>query len=127
MSFGISTLATSSSLKFGTSTMDFGNKPQKPEIAEKLKQLRASEKQLAKRMEWVADPEYWVCLAFKDEKDKKNLLKALGLELEFGGKYLWCHDVAKSLGVALIPCNFKNKGVYSGKDAKLEGMLLSTL
>ena len=123
MAFGKSSLALSSSLKFGTSTMNFGSKSKKSEISEHLKQLRGSERQLAKLMEWRADPEYWICLAFKDEKDKENLLKALGLELEFGGKYLWCHDVAKSLGVDLIPCEFKNKDVYSGNDAKLEAMI----
>lgn len=127
MSFGKSSLSLSSSLKFGTSTMNFGIKSKKPEVSEHLKQLRASERQLAKLMEWRADPEYWICLAFKDEKDKENLLKALGLDLEFGGKYLWCHDVAKSLGIDLVPCDFKNKDVYSGNEAKLEAMVLSPL
>ena len=122
MAFGKNSLNLSSSLKFGSSNLKFGKK-EKQEVSEHLKNLRSSEKKLAKLMEWRADPEYWVCLAFKNDMDKTNLLKALGLELEWNGKYLWCHDVANALGMTLIPCEYQNKDAYSGNESKLEAMV----
>lgn len=123
MAFGKSSMSFGSSLSFGSSSLSFEGTKKKKEVTEKMKQIRASEKELAKLMEWRADPEYWICLAFSSESHKTNLLKALGLELEFDGKYLWCHDVAKSLGVELLPCTYKNKDVYSGNESKLEAMI----
>lgn len=111
------------SMNFGTSSLSFQSPKGKKEISEKLKAIRADEKDLAKLMEWRADPEYWLCLAFASEKHKQNLLAALGLELEFGGKYLWCHDVAKALDVELLPCTFPNKDVYQGKETRLEALV----
>lgn len=127
MSFSKASLTLSSSLSFGQSSLSFGKKEKKTEISEHLKKLRSNEKELAKLMEWRADPEYWICLAFRSEKEKTNMLKALDLELEFGGKYLWCHDVAKSLGVELIPCPYKNKDTYSGSDKQIESMISDKL
>lgn len=123
MAFGKSSLALSNSLNFGKTSLQFTGKKKKSEVSEKLKNIRADEKQLAKYMEWCADPEYWICLCFRTESEKANMLKALGLELEFGGKYLWGHDVAKALGKELVPCPFKNKGLYSGRETKLEAMV----
>lgn len=123
MAFGKTSLSFGSSMNFGSSSLSFTSTKKKKEVTEKMKQLRASEKELAKLMEWRADPEYWICLAFSCEAHKANLLTALGLELEFGGKYLWCHDVAQSLDIELLPCEYKNKDVYSGKDAKIESLI----
>lgn len=118
-----STMKIGSSLNFGQSSLTFDKKNKKPEISEKLKGIRADEKQLAKYMEWCADPEYWICLCFRNEQEKTNMLKALNLELEYNNKYLWCYDVAKSLNVELIPCNFLNKGLYTGREKKLEDLV----
>lgn len=124
MAFGKSSLSFGSSLSFDTQgQFNFGTGPKKKELSEHLKKVREDEKNLAKYMEWCAEAEYWFALAFRTEEEKANCLKALGLELEYDGKYLWCHDVAKALGVELVPCTFKNKNAYSGHDARIESMI----
>ena len=123
MAFGKTTLGFSTSMNFGTSTLSFETKKKKNEISEKLKDIRASEKELAKLMEWRADPAYYTCLGFRTEKEKQNLLKALGLSLECNDRFLWCYDLAKALDVELIPCPYKNKNAYAGSEKGLEGMI----
>ena len=98
-------------------------KKKKPEISEKLKSIRMDEKQLARHIKWTGDTDYHTCVCFNTETEKANTVKALGLELEYEGKYLWCHDVASVVGVELIPCEFKNKGAYNGSEKKLEEMI----
>lgn len=112
-------------LNFKGSQADFSKygKKKKPEISEKLKSIRMDEKQLAQYMKWTGDTDYHTCICFNTEKEKENTVKALGLELEYEGKYLWCHDVARVVGVELIPCDFKNKGAYNGREKKLEEMV----
>lgn len=123
MAFGKSSLSFGSTLSFdGKSQLNLSN-AKKKEISEHLKKVREDEKNLAKYMAWCSEAEYWLALAFRNEKEKENCLKALGLELEYDGKYLWCHDVAKALGVELVPCTFKNKNEYTGHDARIESMI----
>ena len=108
---------------FGSNTnFSFGAKP-KEELSEAAKANKARTKELARYIDWIVDSEYFFCLSFHTEKEKSNCLKALGLELEYGGKYLWCHDVAKVLGMELIPCEFKEKNTYKqGTNKRMEDM-----
>lgn len=106
----------------GNANFSFGMKP-KEELSEAAKANKARTKELAQYIDWITDSEYFFCLSFRTEQEKENCLKALGLELEFGGKYLWCHDVASVLGLELIPCEFNEKNTYrEGSNKRIEEM-----
>lgn len=116
------------SLNFGTSSFDFNSSKKKPEISDQLKAIREDEKNLAKYMKWTAENNYFLSLCFLSENEKENMLKALNLQPECNGRFLWCHDVARVLGIELLPCHFKNKQAYvSGRDKKLENLVDSNL
>ena len=107
-----------SKLQF-SSGLNFGNfGPAKKEISETLKSIRKDERQLNDYLDWVVQSDFWLCLCFPDETQKANLLKALGLELEWD-KYLWCHDVAKVVKLDLVPCTYKQRAFSGKQDPKL--------
>lgn len=104
--------------------IQFGNVKKKKEVGEKLKEIRKSEKETQEFLLWSCDTEYYVCIAFKTEKEKENMLKAVNMSLEFEGKYLWGPTLAKNLGIEVIPCTFKNVRVESRLDKKIESVTM---
>lgn len=114
-------------INFDSSAYNFTDPRKKPkkEISEKLSSLRNDEKNLAKYLEWTAEGSAYNILCFKTQADKDNTLKALGLEAVYDGRFVWCHDVAKAVGVELIPCPFKEKGMYQGREKRLEEMVIT--
>lgn len=124
-SFGKTTSTFSQSLSFGANnaTFDFGVKRDKKEIDESLKETRAREKDLAKWMEWTGDPEYFLCLSFRNKEEKEGFQKAINAKAEYDDRYIWCHDFAKAVGATLVPCLFKNKNEYKGCDKKMADMI----
>lgn len=111
---------------FTSSYFNFSHPHKAPhkEISEKLKSIREDEKKVANYLDWIGTSGGAITICFKNEKDKANTLKALGLEAEYGGKYVWCHDVARALGIELLPCEFKEKE-YTGREKKLEEMVIT--
>lgn len=110
------------SFNFGQTGLNF-IKEKKPEISEKLKGIREREKNLHEFLIWTSDTEYWICICFRTENEKENMLKALDLQLEFNNRYLWCYNVANKLNMELLPCTFPNKGIYTGKNKSLENFV----
>ena len=125
LSFGKTTTSFSSNMNFGanSTTYDFGTKDDKQEISESLKETRAREKELAKWMAWTGDPTYFLCLAFRSKEEKDAFQKAINIQAEYDGKYIWCHDFAKAIGATLVPCLFKNKNDYKSCDKKISEII----
>lgn len=114
----------SSSFNFSQTQLDFGNKKPEKTVPETLQNIRAEEKKLASYLLWTEQGDYYSNIMFKTEKEKSNFLKALNLEAEFDGKYIWGPDFAKALGLEVIPCEFKNKPLYAGRERRLEELII---
>lgn len=112
-------------LAFGANKMKFGqlDKGKMPpkEIGEVLTSIRADEKQLAKYMDWVIDAEYWIWLEFWTQDEADKFLAIMGLKADAGWNrpYVWCHDFADKIGIALEPCVFKDRAFSGKEDPKL--------
>ena len=56
----------------------------------------------------TVDPEYWVCVCFQSREQKEEFLAKAGW-LDLGEKYLDGLEVARRLGVAVLPIPLDTK------------------
>lgn len=85
--------------------LDYPDAPEQAatvEISEALAFIKAERQK--KRDAWrvTVDPEYWVCVCFQSREQKEEFLTKAGW-LDLGEKYLDGVEVAKRLGVTVLP------------------------
>lgn len=92
-------------------TLDYPDDPEQAatvEISEALAFIKAERQK--KRDAWrvTVDPEYWVCVCFQSREQKEGFLTKAGW-LDLGEKYLDGLEVAKRLGVEVLPIPLSTK------------------
>jgi hypothetical protein len=78
------------------------------EISEALAFIKAERQKKRDAYRVTVDPEYWVCLCFQSREQKEEFLARAGW-LDLGEKYLDGLEVAKRLGVAVLPIPLEAK------------------